>query len=746
MPDTVAMDPIRTALRVAIKKSGSPGAVLYIGDLDQEFLHVAHGDRQRVPSRKPARKDTLYDLASLTKVVATATAVMLLRDDGVFRLDQPITDFVPIPAFREMRISDLLTHTSGLVPVERYYETMDSLEQMLQRYARDGIENPPRVMHSYSDVGFMLLGRLVEIAAQDSLDAFCRKRIFEPLGMTRTAFNPPVEWRANCAATEDDPWRGRIVLGEVHDENTYAVGGVSGQAGLFSTAADLARFCRAFLRGDLLKMSTVHEMTRFGSVPLYPWQGLAWQIDPWSSKKTGFLPSRTAFGHTGWTGTSLWMDRATGLFAILLSNTSHPSREARDNETLRRIVHTAVGKAFYKNVNTHSGLDRLVRENFVAIEDKRIALLTNHAAVDQSGRHILDLLRFSPNTDLRFVYSPEHGVRGQAEAGETVEGQEGPVPVISLYGNRKTPSQEELSTIDLFVVDLQDIGSRYYTYMATMRNCMAACAKANVPVLVLDRPNPLGSEIIEGPIAVDTSSLVSNTAIPVRHGMTMGELATWYTQTDLKNLHVDLTVNLLDNWQPRRFFHECSLPWIPPSPNIPTPRTALLYAGMCLFEATNLNEGRGTDTPFEVIGAPWLDASTVIESVGRQERAGCELEEVVYTPKSIPGKASDPRYRDHACHGVRIHVTDYTEFRPFTLAVALLIAIRENHPNQFSWSGSPGIDVLAGGPDLRNRIERGRSARRIIAQYREELKDFDAVRPRLYDENGIGTAFQNDDP
>ncbi|MDK1021024.1 MAG: DUF1343 domain-containing protein [Candidatus Hydrogenedentes bacterium] len=744
MPNTVAIDPIRAALRKAVKESGSPGAVLYIGDLERDYLQIAHGDRQRIPSRKSVRNDTLYDLASLTKVVATATAVMMLRDEGAFRLDQSITDFVPIPAFREMRIFDLLTHTSGLVPVERYFETMDSLDEMLQRYAEEGIENPPGVMHSYSDVGFMLLGRLVEIVAQDSLDAFCRKRIFEPLGMTRTAFNPPVEWSANCAATEDDPWRGRIVLGEVHDENTYAVGGVSGQAGLFSTTADLARFCRAFLRGDLLKRSTVDEMTRFGSVPLYPWQGLAWQIDPWSSKKTGFLPSRNAFGHAGWTGTSLWMDRATGLFVILLSNTIHPSREVRDNETLRRIVHTAIGDTFYRTVNAHSGLDRLVRENFTVLEDKRIALLTNHAAVDQLGRHIFQLLPFALNTELRLVYSPEHGIQGQAEAGETVEGQRGPVSVISLYGDRKTPSQEELSRVDLFIVDLQDIGSRYYTYMATMRQCMAACAKAKVPVLVLDRPNPLGGQVLEGPIAVDTSSLVSNTAIPVRHGMTMGELATWYTQTDLKNRHVDLTVNLLDNWQPRRFFHECNLPWVPPSPNIPTPETALLYAGMCLFEATNLNEGRGTDTPFALIGAPWLDASGVIGAVKRQESAGCELHDVTYTPRSIPGKASDPRYRDHLCHGIRIEVTDFDRFRPFTLAVALLIVIRKRHPSHFAWSGSPEIDVLAGGPDLRSRIERGHSARRIIARYRAQLNEFDAIRPRLYDENGISTANEDD--
>lgn len=740
MPNPSEIEAIRTALRKAVRESKSPGAVLYIGDLDTTYVHSAIGYRQLVPSRKSAHKDTLYDLASLTKVVATAPAVMMLRDRGALRLDQPITDFIPISAFRDITILNLLTHTSGLVAVERYFETMTSLDEMLQRYAREGILDDPDVVHRYSDVGFMLLGRLVEIVAQDSLDAFCRKHVFEPSEMDTTFFNPPPKRHGNCAATENDPWRGRVVLGQVHDENAYAVGGVSGQAGLFSTAEDLARFSRAFMRGEIVKESTVAEMTRMNTVPLYPWQGLAWQVDPWSSKKTGFLPSRSAFGHTGWTGTSMWMDPALGLFAILLSNTCHPSRRGRDNETLRRIVHTSIGQAFYETTNVHSGLDRLVRENFVAIEGERIAVLTNHAAVDQHGRHLLDLLSFAPDTQLRFAYSPEHGIRGQAEAGEKLRGQKGPVPVISLYGEQEAPSAEELAEITLFVIDLQDIGSRYYTYMATMKACMAACADAGVPVLVLDRPNPLGGETLEGAIAVNTSSKVSSTAIPARHGMTMGELATWFKETDLKGKDVRLRVNLLDNWQPRRFFEECSLPWVPPSPNIPTPETALLYSGMCLFEATNLNEGRGTETPFALIGSPWLDAEAVIDLIRGRERTGCTLEATSYTPRSMPGKAASPRYQDETCNGIRMRVRDVDTIRPFTLSVALLVAIRALHPSDFAWGGPPSIDLLAGGPGLRTRIEQGHSARKIVADYVSELKRFDTVRPRLYDENGIAPA------
>ena len=738
-PDNIA-DIMKTALARALEESKSPGAVLYVGDRDHEYVHLAQGDRQRVPERLPARKDTLYDLASLTKVVATAPAVMLLRDRGEVKLEQSISDFVPIPALKDISVRNLLTHTSGLVAVERYFETMTSLDAMLQRYAREGIENPPDVLHNYSDVGFMLLGRLIEVVAEDTLDAFCRKHIFEPLGMARTAFNPAEAWRENCAATEDDPWRGRVMRGQVHDENAYAVGGVSGQAGLFSTAADLATFCRAFLQGDLLHESTVAEMTQFGSVRLYPWQGLAWQVDPWSSKKTGFLPSRRAFGHTGWTGTSLWLDPATSLFIILLSNSCHPSREDRDNETLRRVVHVASAKAIYPATNAHTGLDRLVRENFAAIEKKTIAVLTNHAAVDQRGRHILEVLGTARDVTLHRLYSPEHGIRGQAEAGKTVQGQSAVVPVTSLYGEQKAPTPEELAEVDLFIVDLQDIGARFYTYMATMRNCMRACAEARVPVLVLDRPNPLGGEILEGPIAVDVSSIVSCTAIPIRHGMTMGELATWFSKTDLRGTTVDLRVNLLDNWQPHRLMRECALPWVPPSPNIPTPETALLYSGMCLFEATNLNEGRGTDAPFTRIGAPWLEPETIFEAIAPRDIPGCTLHTTTFTPKSIPGKSTNPRYRDALCHGIEIEITDHQRIRPFSIAVALLVALRQTHNAQFVFNGSPGIDTLAGGPDLRERIEAGHSARRIVNHYRRELAAFDAARPRLYDADGITTS------
>jgi len=264
---------------------------------------------------------------------------------------------------------------------------------------------------------------------------------------------------------------------------------------------------------------------------------------------------------------------------------------------------------------------------------------------------------------------------------------------------------------------------------------MTACAEAGVPMLVLDRPNPLGGNILEGPIATQTGSPTCCAPIPVRHGMTLGELAMFFKENLLKGWKLDLSVNLLDNWRPSLLFGQCELPWVRPSPNIPTPETALVYVGTCLFEGTNLNEGRGTDMPFHVIGAPWLAADKVIDSVGHDLRAGCRLSAIAYTPRSIPHVASNPRYRDESCAGILIEVHDPVKFRPFTLAVGLLCAIRRRHPKEFRWEKN--FDTLAGGPELRLAIEKEESPSRIVGRYDGALRKFNKTRPRLYTDEGF---------
>lgn len=727
-----AADQISEALDKAVRASRGPGAVLALGDRSGLQRLEASGLRQRVPVQKPAEPDTIYDLASLTKVIATTTALMRLRDAGELRLDDSIAEYIPYGEFSGITIRHLLTHTSGLAAWNSYYTWATSLDGVFARCAEDAVVRAPGERWVYSDFGFMMLGRVVEKISGGPLDVHCKETIFDPLGMVDTMFKPPAELRARCAATEACPWRKRVIVGEVHDQNAYAVGGVAGHAGLFSTAADLAKFLQALLSGKIVSGSTLVEMTTMDKVPTYPWQGFGWLVDPWRSKAQGFLPGRTAFGHTGWTGTCLWADRDTGVFAILLGNTCHPSGEKRDNDAFRRIVYTPIAKTYYPDrTAAHTGLDRLFRQDYEAIEGKRIALLTNSASVDQYGRRILDVLKLWPGVDLRLLYSPEHGIAGQAEAGQAVANQSGPVPVISLYGDRKAPTEAELAGVDLFVVDLQDVGARYYTYVSTMKHCLYACSAARVPVLVLDRPNPLGGLVLEGPIAQTTTSDVCAIKVPVRHGMTMGEIAYFIARTELGPEKAKVSIHLLDNWEPERLFDECALPWIPPSPNIPTAQTALVYAGMCLFEGINLNEGRGTDAPFFQFGAPWLDATAIAHMVPGPERIGIDLESVVFTPKSIPGKASSPRFQDVECRGLRLHITNPRNARPFTAALTLLQAVRTRHAAELEFS--PFFDTLAGGPDLRIRLQRGESATTITAAYAPALAAFDKSRPRLYE-------------
>jgi len=720
------------ALERAVKDSGAPGAVGYVGHGGETLFHEAVGMRTLLPEPEAARRDTIYDLASLTKVIATATSVLLLHERGLLDIDRPVSEILPLPAFKTITPRHLLTHTAGLPPFKTWHKEAGSVDEYIQRIAALPLESAPGEQRVYSDLGFMMLGRIVEIIGKNALDSFAQENIFKPLGMEHTGFNIPAAWRERCAATEQCPWRGKLMRGEVHDENAYAVGGVSGHAGLFAPAGDLARFCRGLLGGKLLKPETIAMMARPGAVARYPWQVLGWKIDPWAEGSEGHLRSRRAIGHTGWTGTSFWLDLDSHHFVILLSNTPHPTRDLRDNATLRRTFHEPVAAACHPaTTNAHTGLDRITWDAFDALKGKRVAVLANHGAIDLAGRPLLDVLALASEVTVVRVFSPEHGFSGQAEAGENVGVQRAPIPLVSLYGDQKKPTRDQLRDVDLLLVDLPDIGARYYTYMATMKDCMEVCAEAAVPVMVLDRPNPLGGAILEGPIATSVGSLVCCAPIPVRHGMTLGELAMFFKSTFTSCAAVDLSVSELNAW-PRSFLApQCALPWVPPSPNIPTFESALLYIGTCLFEGVNLNEGRGTDTPFQVLGAPWLDAGKVIGGIKKEDQRGCRLEAITYTPRAIPGKASSPVYRDQNCNGIRIHLERAADARPFRLACALLRAIQQTHEKNLEWK--PFFDTLAGGEALRRAIQSGIKTEDYVQSLDAELARFDAARPRRYE-------------
>lgn len=722
---------LKAGLELAVSRSGAPGAVACVGMDGSRIMAEAVGCRATAPKREAATLDTIYDLASLTKVVATTTAVMLLRDEGKLDLDHPVSRYVPLPNLDRLKIRHLITHTAGLTAWQPWYQEVSGFLDYIGRIAGAAESAVPDRSRTYSDLGFILLRKVVEQASQDTLDGFCSRKIFKPLEMSDTMFTPPVELHARCAPTERCEWRKRDLRGEVHDENASSVGGVSGHAGLFSTVLDLEKFCIALLNGKILAESTLKEMTTVGQVPFYPWQGIGWWVDPWSVGANGYLPSRTAFGHTGWTGTSIWMDRETKLYAILLSNTCHPSRKKRNNTPLRWTFYSYVADAFYpKSCNAHTGLDKLLRNEFEEVKGKRLALLTNSAAVDQLGRTVLDVFSLNKGLQLKYIYSPEHGFSGKAEAGEQVASEKtGAVPIISLYGDQKQPDKEELGKVDLFVIDLPDVGARYYTYMSTMKDCLAACAENNTPVLLLDRPNPVGGVVMEGPVATQTESPVCAAPIPVRHCMTLGELAMYFQKTVFAKKKLNLTVLNAENWWRDIQSPDNALPWVPPSPNIPNADSALMYIGTCLFEGLNLNEGRGTDTPFLVCGSPWLDAEAVINSIDKDDLIGCELSPVLYIPKPIPGKTANPKFKDKLCKGIQFKVADRYAVRPFTVALAVICGVFKKH-KELEFDSF--FDTLAGGSWLREQILNRRSASEIVKDIAPALVKYDAERPKLY--------------
>ena len=373
-----------------------------------------------------------------------------------------------------------------------------------------------------------------------------------------------------------------------------------------------------------------------------------------------------------------------------------------------------------------TGLDLLVEDGFRELRGAKVGLVCNPTAVDRRLRHAADLLHGARGVALERLFGPEHGVRGDAQymaaVGEERDRKTG-LPMISLYGETPQslrPSAEQLAGLDALVFDVQDVGSRYYTYQATMMLCMEAAAEAGLGFVVLDRPNPLGGLLVEGPaLRPGFHSFCGLHDLAPRHGLTVGELALLFRAE--KHLHLDLTIVQCQGWRRRTPFEESGAPWVMPSPNMPTVETALVYPGMCLLEGTNLSEGRGTTRPFELFGAPWLDAERLAADLAAQKLAG-----VLFRPASFV-----PTWDKHAgvrCHGVQLHVTDREAFRPFRTGVACVAAARAQDAERFAWrtepyefvTGVPAFDLLCGSAREREAIERGDSLARMAAAWKKE--------------------------
>ncbi len=369
------------------------------------------------------------------------------------------------------------------------------------------------------------------------------------------------------------------------------------------------------------------------------------------------------------------------------------------------------------------------------LEGLRVGVLANPASIDARFRHIVDRLGEAPGVTLAAIFGPQHGVHAEVQD-NMVESPHGRhprygVPVYSLYSETREPTPAMLDGLDAIVVDLQDVGTRVYTFAYTMANVLRAAARRGLRVFVCDRPNPIGGELVEGPILrPEFASFVGQFPIPLRHGLTVGELARLFNE--VFGLGAPLEVVPMRGWRRFMFWDQTGIPWVPPSPNMPTPDTALVYPGVVLFEGTNLSEGRGTTRPFELVGAPWIDAEALAETMNRAELPGVFFRPAVF----------QPTFQKHAgrrCGGCQIHVTDRRAFRPVLTGVVLLAACRAQDPQRFAWreppyeyeTTKPPIDILYGSDALRAHIEAGRPAVELGARWQAECAQFESLRRQV---------------
>jgi uncharacterized protein YbbC (DUF1343 family)/CubicO group peptidase (beta-lactamase class C family) len=729
-------------VEAAIADHKLPGAVIVVGRGDAVVWRKAYGHRALVPRPEPMTVDTIFDLASLTKVVATTTAVMMLMENGRLRLTDPVAAFIPEFAQAgkgRITIRDLLTHMSGLRPDLDLADPWTGSETAIRLASEEVPTAPPGRRFTYSDIDFMLLGAIVARISHEPFDAFARDRIFRPLGMHDTMFNPPASLGPRIAPTQPCtpygwPCEGpgmTMLRGVVHDPTARRMGGVAGHAGLFSTADDLTRFCRMLLGGGALGATrilaplTVARMTSPATPDGEPnVRGLGWDLDSsYSSNRGEFLPLGS-FGHTGFTGTSIWIDPATRVFIIFLSNRVHPDGRG-DVTPLRAEVASIVASSLVdvpptavrqmswsRRVfasQTHAppevlgppvltGIDVLRAEDFAPLKGLRVGLLTNHTGRARDGTATIDVLAHTPDVRLVALFSPEHGLRGLLDGPvASATDQQTGLPVYSLYGQTERPTADMLAGLDAIVVDLQDAGARFYTYMTTMAYVMEAAAAAKVKVIVLDRPNPIGGVQIEGPSLDPGAAGFTGyfRLMPIRHGLTMGELARLFNGE--KRLGADLTVVAMRNWQRDEWFDQTGLPWISPSPNLRNLYAAALYPGIGAFEGTNISVGRGTDAPFEQVGAPWIDGARLASALNARTIAGVRFYPVTFTPASS-------RFAGQACQGVFIVVTDRDVMRPVRVGVELASALVKLFPSRFDITAA---ERLFGSADELARIAAG---------------------------------------
>jgi uncharacterized protein YbbC (DUF1343 family)/CubicO group peptidase (beta-lactamase class C family) len=752
--DAAGMDPaidrrIEPLVEQSIERGDMPGCVVLIGRRAGIVFEKAYGNRAVEPDTVPMTVDTVFDMASLTKPVATATSAMILIERGQLRLQDKVAKFFPDFAANgkeDVTIEQLLIHSAGLIPDNSLKDYDDGWKSALPKICDLEPIAEPGKQFKYSDVGFILLGKIIEEVSGKPVNDFADEEVFEKLGMKETGYLPPDELKARAAPTEkrDGEW----LVGVVHDPRAAKMDCVAGHAGLFSTADDMATYATMMLNSGLhgdsriLSAATLEEMTRPRNIRGQR-RALGWDSQTGYSRNRGELMSRRAFGHGGFTGTVMWIDPELDLYVIFLSNRLHPDGVGEVNDLAGRIgtiACAALCESGQKNVartirlkrpvkpspsaslkrrgirdDVQLGIDVLVADEFKQLEGKRIGLITNHTGMDRHGKSTADLLHEAANVNLVALFGPEHGIRGTLDRvgiTDSIDEATG-LPVFSLYGQVRKPTEKHLANIDALVFDIQDIGARFYTYVSTMGMAMEAAADAGIEFIVLDRPNPIGGQIIEGPILdAGRESFVGYHSIPVRHGMTIGELARLFASE--RELDVDLTVVEMKGWRRGQYLFDTGLRWLNPSPNMRSLEAALLYPGIGLLETTNVSVGRGTHSPFEVMGAPWIDERALADIVNRANPPGVRVVPIRFTPASS-------KFEGVECGGLNFVITDWNKFRSFELGIVVAHSLRKLHRDD--WETKLYMRLL-GNEEVHRRLVDGEDVADILQLVEEQVSEF----------------------
>ena len=776
---SAAFAPIDSLVNDAVAHHQIPGAVVVIGHDGHVVFHRAYGMRSLVPTRETMTEDTIFDMASLTKDLVTATAVMQLYQQGKIRIDDPVAHYLPefgANGKQDITIRQCLTHYSGLAPDLDLTGPWHGREEGLRRLFESAPVTAPGVVFRYSDENFIALGALVERVSGLPLEVYAQRNIVQPLGMVDSGYLPPAPKGDRIAPTQyidaegNLSNHGAILRGVVHDPTARRMGGVAGHAGFFSTAADVSLFAQALLdrlagrpshfpldRLTLAKMTEPEQPATGTSL-----RGFGWDIDSPFSSNRGTLFSVGSFGHTGFTGTSLWMDPQSDSYVIILTNAVHPDGNGH-TVALRSSIADAAAQAIgiktqengqltqltgynesltgarrwgARNGDVMTGIDVLESEKFLTLQalakkhggHLRMGLLTSAVGVDRDGRRTIDVLAHDAHAldaglTLTTLFSPEHGLQGNQDTeniSNTTDSATG-LPVISLFGSslsgskdKRRPSLDTLRQLDAVVIDLQDVGVRYWTYDAAMGYFLEAAAKIGIDIVVLDRPNPVTGSFVQGPISdIGRDSYTNYMPIPVRHGMTIGELARYYNREG--HINAALTVVKMKGWQRGDWFDSTGLTWIDPSPNLRSQRAAELYTGLGLIETSNISVGRGTGTPFELLGAPWIDARTFARTLNARLLPGIRFVPVNFTP------AAPYPYAGQLCHGVSLLVMDRNALDGPELGLEIASALWKLYPNDYKLDQ---IDRLLVNKSVLDALRSGEDPQRIAGDWRLALDAF----------------------